>query len=160
MTRPKGRSIQGSRIYSFQIPRPRRLTLISAITTDGVMAEIQVNGSVDGSVFLYFIKEHLVPALKPGQVILMDNYCIHKVEGVEKAIKEAGCSLLKMPAYSPDFNPIELYFSNLKHLVRSQNTKTITRFRKVLKKALRPSEANVGVPIKINPLNAHEILTA
>jgi transposase len=79
---------------------------------------------MDGDAFRIYVEEVLAPELKPGQAVLMDNLSIHKVKGVKEAIQAAGASLLYLPSYSPDLNPIEQFFAKLKELLRKAAART------------------------------------
>lgn len=78
-----------------------------------------LSGALDGKAFLAFVREVLVPAMRPGQVLVMDNLSVHKAPGVVAALENAGCHVVFLPSYSPDFNPIERCWSKVKWLVRS-----------------------------------------
>jgi transposase len=81
-------------------------------------------GPMDGDAFRAYVETVLVPELKPGDTVVMDNLPAHKVAGIREMIKGAGASLLYLPPYSPDFNPIELAFSKLKSLLRKAAART------------------------------------
>lgn len=83
------------------------------------------DGAMNGNVFLAYVEQVLVPTLEPGDVVVMDNLPAHKAAGVRNAIEAAGASLLYLPPYSPDFNPIENAFSRLKALLRAKAERTI-----------------------------------
>ena len=85
-----------------------------------------VDGPINGVVFLAYVQQHLVPTLKPGDIVIMDNLSSHKVAGVREAIEAVGASLLYLPPYSPDFNPIEQVFSKLKALLRKARERTVS----------------------------------
>jgi len=76
------------------------------------------DGPMDGVMFLAWVRQFLCPTLKPGDIVVLDNLSSHKVAGVRQAIEEVGARLLYLPPYSPDFNPIEKFFSKLKTLLR------------------------------------------
>ena len=80
---------------------------------------------MDGEAFLVYVRRVLVPDLTPGDIVIMDNLLAHNVSGVREAIEAAGATLLYLPPYSPDFNPIEMAFSKLKALLRKAATRTI-----------------------------------
>jgi transposase len=80
---------------------------------------------MDGTVFLAYARQFLAPALRPGDVVVLDNLGSHKVAGVREAITGAGATLLYLPPYSPDLNPIEKLFSKLKVLLRKAATRTV-----------------------------------
>ena len=83
------------------------------------------DGAMNGNVFLAYVEQVLVPTLEPDDVVVMDNLPAHKAAGVRNAIEAAGASLLYLPPYSPDFNPIENAFSKLKALLRAKAERTI-----------------------------------
>ncbi len=95
------------------------VSIIGALTLAGLTAIMTVLGGVNGAAFLAYVRQILVPTLRPGQIVVMDNVRFHKVAGVEEAIAAAGCEVLYLPAYSPEFNPIEECWSKLKHLLRA-----------------------------------------
>jgi len=76
-------------------------------------------GSCDRSLFEQWIEECLVPELKPNQVVIMDNYVIHKSQKIKDLIERAKCKLIFLPPYSPDYSPIENFWANLKHVIRN-----------------------------------------
>jgi len=82
---------------------------------------------MNGPMFLAYVQQFLVPTLKPGEIVLMDNLPVHKVAGVAAAIEAAGATLIYLPKYSPDLNPIELAFSKLKAHLRKAAEPTIPR---------------------------------
>lgn len=94
-------------------------TLICAMQCSGATAPLVVEGSVNGVVFEWYVREVLGPTLTPGQVVVLDNLSAHHREGVRTLIEERGCTLLFLPPYSPDFNPIEMMFSKLKAWIRA-----------------------------------------
>src|SRR4029079_8934827 len=87
-------------------------------------APFVIDGPMDGDAFRIYVEEVLAPKRKPGQAVLMDNLSIHKVKGVKEAIQAAGASLLYLPSYSPDLNPIEQFFAKLKELLRKAAART------------------------------------
>jgi transposase len=98
----------------------RNVTLLAALAPTGVAAPLALEGAVDGPAFVAYVEQVLAPALRPGQVVVLDNLSVHKGERVRALVEGAGCRLLFLPAYSPDFNPIELAFAKLKaHLRRT-----------------------------------------
>ena len=91
---------------------------------DGTQAYEFFQGSLNGKNFLSYVKNTLIPTLKKGDIVVMDNLSCHKVKGVKEAIEEAGASVLYLPPYSPDFNPIEMMWSKMKTLLRNWKTDT------------------------------------
>jgi len=102
----------------------KNVTLLSSITLSGMGPSIAVEGATTGAVFEAYVKEALVPSLRPGQVVIMDNLSAHKGERIRKLIEGRECELLYLPHYSPDLNPIEQAFSKLKGLLRGAGVRT------------------------------------
>jgi len=94
--------------------------MIAALCLGQLMAPFTVEGSCNRSVFEIWLETCLIPVLKPGQVVVMDNATFHKGGRIEQLIQEAGCELLYLPVYSPDFNKIERCWSWLKSRIRKQ----------------------------------------
>lgn len=120
------RAPKGQRAYG-QVPKNRgeNSSLIAALSLDeGVSAAMTLEGAVDGIAFQIYVREVLVPELRPGQIVVLDNLQVHKNQAVREAITARGCELLFLPSYSPDFNPIEQAFSKLKTLVRKHKART------------------------------------
>ncbi len=86
---------------------------------------LAIDGAINGELFLAYVEQVLVPTLKPGDVVIMDNLRVHKMAGVREAIELAGAKLLFIPPYSPDLNPIELAFSKLEALLRAKAIRTV-----------------------------------
>jgi transposase len=99
-------------------------TFIAGLRSDGVIAPCVLDGAMTGELFRAYVEPLLAPALTPGDVVVMDNLPVHKVAGVETAIRTAGASLLYLPSYSPDLNPIEQLFAKLKALLRKAAART------------------------------------
>ena len=100
------------------------VTLIAALTPDGLGALLSVNGAVNGAVFAAYLDQVLGPTLRPGDVVVLDNLAVHKVEGLDEIAKKYGVRLRYLPPYSPDFNPIECAFSKLKTWLRTAKART------------------------------------
>ena len=100
-------------------------TVTAALRTTGLCATALFDGPTNGTRFRSYITEILVPALRPGDSVVMDNLQAHKVAGVREAIEAAGARLLYLPPYSPDLNPIEQAFAKLKALLRSAAARTL-----------------------------------
>lgn len=101
-------------------------TFLAGLREKGLTAPLVVDGAINGEIFLAYVQQHLAPALKPGDIVIMDNLSSHKVAGVQEAIEAAGASLMFLPPYSPDFNPIEQVFSKLKALLRKARERTVS----------------------------------
>jgi transposase len=102
------------------VPRNRgkNTTLLSSMTTDGMGPSLAVEGATDALVFETYVQKMLVPSLRAGQIVVMDNLSAHKPKRIRELIEQQGCELLYLPAYSPDYNPIEEAFSKIKNLLR------------------------------------------
>lgn len=126
MARTNGRAPRGARLRA-SVPhgRWRTTTFVGALRADGFAAPLVLDGAVDGRAFLAYVRQVLAPALRPGDVLVMDNLSSHKVAGVREAVEAAGATLLYLPPYSPDLNPIELAFSKLKRLLRAAAERTV-----------------------------------
>jgi transposase len=88
-------------------------------------APLVIDGAVNGEMFLAWVEQFLAPVLSKGDIVVMDNLGAHKVSGVRDAIEAGGATLLYLPPYSPDFNPIEQVFSKLKRLLRRASARTV-----------------------------------
>jgi transposase len=126
MTRPQGRSLCGTRLVA-KVPHGhwKTTTFLAALRTSGMTAPLVIDGAVNGDVFLAYVRQVLVPTLRPQDLVIMDNLSSHKRAGVREAIEAAGAKLLYLPPYSPDFNPIELAFSKFKWLLKSAAERTV-----------------------------------
>jgi transposase len=125
MTRLRGRAPAGQRLVSHvPLGHYQTTTLICALGLRGPAAPWLFDGAMDGELFLAWIRQGLVPVLQKGDVVIMDNLATHKVAGVLQAIEEAGASLIYLPPYSPDFNPIENMWSKVKQILRSWAPRT------------------------------------
>ena len=109
-----------------QVPcnRGANTTLLAAMTPQGLLASMTVEGAANTEVFLTYLDQVLCPALRPGQTVLLDNLRVHKNQAVREKIEACGCRLLFLPRYSPDFNPIEGAFSKLKSFLRRAAART------------------------------------
>jgi len=119
MARLRGRAPSGVRlVVSTPHGHWKTTTLVAALRADGLTAPLVDDGAINGEMFEAYIRQFVVPTLKPGDVVVMDNLAGHKRAGVREAIEAAGCRLLFLPPYSPDLNPIEQAFSKLKARLR------------------------------------------
>ena len=103
----------------------KTLTFIAALRVDRITAPFVIDGAMNGEWFLKYVTQILIPTLKPGDVVVLDNLGSHKGRRARQAVREAGARLLFLPAYSPDLNPIEQVFAKLKTLLRKANARTI-----------------------------------
>jgi len=126
MARLRGRAPRGERCRA-GVPHGhwKTTTFTGALRLTGMTAPFVYDGAMNGQVFLAYVEQVLVPTLSPGDVVIMDNLPAHKAAGIRAAIEAAGASLLYLPPYSPDFNPIENAFSKLKALLRAKAEQTI-----------------------------------
>lgn len=116
---PYGWGPKGKRIHAMKrAERNKRLSIISALNDKNLKAPFVFEGTCNRRVFEAYIKHILVPELIPGQTVIMDNASFHKGGTIKKIIEDAGCELLYLPAYSPDFNPIEHCWAPIKHHMR------------------------------------------
>jgi len=100
------------------------MTFIAALRHDGITAPYVFDGPINGERFLAWVEQSLLPTLKPGDIVIMDNLSSHKSAAVRLAIRGAGARLFFLPPYSPDLNPIEQVFSKLKRLLRRAEERT------------------------------------
>ena len=110
--------------------------MISSIRLDGTTACMALEGTTDTEAFRAYVREVLVPALKAGDIVVMDNLSPHKSDDTLKLIVEAGAQVLFLPAYSPDFNPIEMMWSKIKSFLRSAEARTVADLVNAIGQAL------------------------
>lgn len=103
----------------------RTLTFIGALRCDHLTAPCVFDGPINGTCFKAYVEQVLVPTLRPGDIVIMDNLGIHKAKVIRPTIKAAGVRLWFLPPYSPDLNPIEQAFSQIKHWMRIAQKRTI-----------------------------------
>lgn len=113
--------------------------MLGGLSLQGRVAAMTVEGFTDGEVFLAFLREVLLPQLRPGQILLLDNLKAHKVAGVADACAAAGVRLLYLPPYSPDLSPIEECWSKVKTLLRAKAART----REALEQAITEARAAI-----------------
>jgi transposase len=138
MTRSSGRCEGGVRLVA-AVPAGhwKVLTTIAALTSQGILTAVTVNAATDAAVFQQFVQQALVPQLRPGQVVVMDNLSSHKAEAVREAIEAAGCRLLYLPSYSPDFNPIENAIAKIKSHLKKLAARTVETVGQAIQDALK-----------------------
>ena len=137
MTRQYGRTPMGQRLFD-TVPGGHwnTTTMISAIRLEGVATAMVTEGSTNTLVFTGFIESFLVPVLRPGDIVVMDNLSSHKASSVAEAIEAVGAEVWYLPPYSPDLNPIELMWSKVKNLLRSLAARTNRTLITAIGKAL------------------------
>jgi transposase len=126
LIRRYGRSARGARVHD-HAPHQHwhTSTFVGALRVDGLTAPGLLEGPMDGDAFLAYLDQVLVPTLRPGDIVVMDNVGAHHVDGVRERIEQVGAQLWYLPPYSPDFNPIELWFAKLKALLRTARRRTV-----------------------------------
>lgn len=114
-----GYATKGERLH-LPVPRTRgkNTTLLASMTVEGMGPSLAVEGATTAAVFEAYIEQVLAPSLRPGQIVVMDNLVAHRPKRIRELIEGRGCELLYLPAYSPDYNPIEEAFSKLKTILR------------------------------------------
>jgi len=136
MTREYARGLRGERVQG-HTPRNRGTvtTMLGAMGLDGIRAMMTVEGATDAEVFEAFVTHLLVPKLKPGNIVVLDNVGAHKPEGALARIRAAGARVLFLPPYSPDLNPIELAWSKVKALLKKFEALTVAALDAAIAKA-------------------------
>ena len=126
MARTHGRAPRGQRLTA-AVPHGHwhTTTFLCGLRHDRVVAPLVLDGAINGRSFRAWVEQFLAPTLSPGDIVIADNLGSHKVAGVREAIEARGASLLFLPPYSPDLNPIELLFSKLKRLLRTAAVRTV-----------------------------------
>lgn len=122
----RGWGTRGKRLVA-RVPHGhwRTLTFLAALRADAITAPCLFDGPINGESFLLYIQQILIPTLKRGDVVVMDNLGSHKAAAIRQALKAAGARLIYLPPYSPDLNPIEQAFSKLKHWLRKAKERSI-----------------------------------
>jgi transposase len=126
MTRRRGRAPAGQRVRA-GVPcgHWKTTTVVAGLRTDGLVAPCLLDGPINRDAFEAYVEQVLVPTLRPGDIVIMDNLSSHKGPAVRRMIEAAGAELLYLPPYSPDLNPIENAFAKLKALLRKAAERTI-----------------------------------
>jgi transposase len=126
MTRTHGWAARGERLVD-KTPHGHwnTTTFLAALRHDRIEAPCLFDGPINGELFLAYVEQVLVPTLKPGDIVILDNLGSHKGKAVRKAIRAAGAKLIFLPKYSPDLNPIEQVFAKLKTLLRKAGARTV-----------------------------------
>jgi transposase len=162
MTRRYGRAPRGQRLVA-AVPHGhwKTSTFVAGLRSTGLTAPLVVDGAMNGETFRAYVEQVLAPTLQPGDNVIMDNLASHKVAGIREAIEARGASLIYLPPYSPDLNPIEQAFAKLKALLRKIAARTVAALWDALGDTLTrftPQEcvnyldSGGYVPFKRNPL--------
>ena len=128
MTPLYGWAAIGKRVID-HVPHGHRktTTFLAALRHDGLTAPMVVDGAINGELFLAYVNKILLPTLREGDIVVLDNLSSHKVAGVKGAIASVGAKVVYLPPYSPDFNPIENVFSKLKTMLRKAKLRTVRK---------------------------------
>jgi transposase len=133
MSRNFARSLAGKKAYNLRrFYKGRKITLIGGISIEGVVATKTIEGSMKGEDFHEFIEKELMPHLREGPVIVMDNLRAHKMEKIEKLVASKGIRIEYLSPYSPEFNPIEMLWSALKAFVRKFASNSIKNLSQLI----------------------------
>jgi transposase len=126
MTRSHGRCRKGERLrMGFPHGHRKTTTLVAGLRTSGMVAPMVLDGPINGDWFEAYVRQILVPELRRGDIVIMDNLSSHKRTSVRELIEEVGATLVFLPPYSPDFNPIEKAFARLKAMLRKAGERTV-----------------------------------
>lgn len=139
----RGRCPRSQRLHAY-VPAGhwKRLTILAAITTAGVLCAMTIDASTDAEVFRAFVDQVLVANLTAGMVVVMDNLSSHRVAAVAKSIEQAGCRVVYLPPYSPDYSPIEPVFSKLKGRLRQSGARDVPGLETAVGEALQTITAD------------------
>ena len=137
MTRLHGRCAVGQRLVA-KVPHGhwQTLTFVAGLRCDGMVAPCVFDRPINATSFLAWVVQFLIPTLRHGDIVVMDNLSSHKGGAVRQAIRAAGAKLFFLPAYSPDLNPIEQAFAQLKTLLRKENARTLEQTSECIGKLL------------------------
>jgi len=126
MARLRGRAPRGERLVS-KVPHGhwKNTTFVAGLRTNALTAPCVIDGPMNGDAFIAYVEQILVPTLKPGDIVVMDNLSSHKLPVIRETIEAVGARLLYLPPYSPDFNPIEQLFAKLKAALRKAAERSV-----------------------------------
>jgi transposase len=138
MSRTYGYALRGERAVSYEPGgKGTRLSLIGALSTEGFLGGVEIAGTVNGDVVEPFVEQVLVPQLRPGKVVIWDNVSFHRRERLRELIEAHGATVTFLPAYSPEFNPIEACWSTLKAWIRKLAARTVDALQKAITEAIQ-----------------------
>jgi transposase len=137
MTRVFGRALKGEQVHD-TVPRNRGrvTTMIGAMSAQGIIAMATIEAATDGEVFTAFVQQVLIPVLKPGDILVWDNLGAHKLKIIREMLASIGVSVVFLPPYSPDLNPIELFWAWLKAIIRRDRPRTSSRLDRCIAEAM------------------------
>ncbi len=143
MTRLYGRAESGVRVRD-SVPTAlwHTTTMIAAVSADGAQAPFMFDGAIDAQIFRIYVERVLVPTLRPGDIVVLDNLSSHKDRVARAAIEAAGAQVWDLPPYSPDFNPIEMMWSKIKTLLRRLKARDPQQLTHAVAEALRAVTLN------------------
>jgi transposase len=128
LSRRYARSLQGTRAHdAIPLNRGKTTTIVSSVRLDGTTVSMLIDGAMNGEKFKDYVQNHLVPHLRKGDVVVMDNLACHKVAGVREAIEGAEARAAYLPPYSPELNPIEEMWSKIKAHLRKEKARSHDR---------------------------------
>jgi transposase len=138
MTRTHGRCARGQRLVA-RVPHGKRktLTFVAGLRCDGITAPCILDGPINAESFLAWVVQFLIPTLRPGDIVVMDNLSSHKKPIIRRVIRAAGAKLFYLPPYSPDLNPIEQAFAKLKILLRKANARSFEQVEVAIARLLK-----------------------
>jgi transposase len=158
MTRQYGRGPRGKRVVG-RVPHGhwKTTTFVAGLRSEGLVAPMVIDGAMNGDLFVAYAEQVLVPTLRAGDIVMLDNLLSHKRVKVVRAMERAGCTVAYLPPYSPDLNPIELAFAKIKARLRAAQLRTIDRvenFFGTVHEAFTPMSAATtsgtsGTPLRI-----------
>ncbi len=126
MTRTRGRALRGERLVGYTPHGHWKMTTcVAALRLTGVVAPLVLDGPMNGETFVAYIEQFVLPTLTPGDIVIMDNLSSHKAAAVRPLLERAGAHLMYLPPYSPDLNPIEMLFAQLKAYLRKAKARTV-----------------------------------
>ena len=137
MTRTRGRCAIGARLID-KVPHGhwKTLTFVAALRCDGITAPCVLDGPINARSFQAYVDHFLVPTLRPGDIVVMDNLGSHKASAIRQALRNVGAKLFFLPPYSPDLNPIEQAFAKFKTLLRKAAARSVDEIHAAIKKLL------------------------
>jgi transposase len=139
MSRPYGYAPCGERVVSYEpAGKGRRLSLIGVLSVEGFLGGVEVTGSVNGDVFDAFLEQVVVPYLSPGKVVVVDNGWFHHRERIQEIIEGTGAIVKFLPAYSPEFNPLDAWWSKLNAWLRKKAARTVAALQEAITEAIQP----------------------
>lgn len=133
MARRYGRAPVGERLVC-PVPHGhwKTTTFLAALRVGGLGCPLVIDGAVNGDLFVAYVEQHLVPTLRAGDIVVMDNLSSHKRAEVRELIEGAGAAVVYLPPYSPDLNPIEMAYSKLKALLRQAKERAVAGLERFL----------------------------